>query len=391
MSDLEEATMKSSIGWNALERSSVLDGLSVLEVGGIGPVQFAGMFLAQLGAHVVRIERPDTVATYGFDPREDLLNAGKRSVVLDLKDARGLRVTLDAIMRSDVVIEGFRPGVIERLGIDPQRCLDLNPRLIFGRMTGWGQDGPLATHAGHDVNYIGLTGLLPMIGEAGRPPQLPLSIVGDFAGGGCYLVIGVLAALEQMRRTGRGEIIDAAMLDGVCHLMTAFHALSNAGEWAPRRQANVLDGGAPFYGLYETSDGRFMAVGAIETVFYARVLAVLGLSGLLSHQFDRDNWPRARARIAAVFATRPQADWASDFASVDACVSPVLAQGEAAGHPQHQSRGTLVEQDGRVWARPAPRFNRAATRSMPPPPVPGQHTREVLLEWGLDPDAIENG
>jgi alpha-methylacyl-CoA racemase len=372
-----------------------LAGLRVLELGGIGPAPFAGMLLAELGAEVVRVDRPTGPDLFALDPERNLLHRGKRSVLLDLGRAEAVAAALALVERADVLIEGFRPGVAERLGLGPDACHVRNPRLVYGRMTGWGQTGPLATAAGHDINYIGLTGLLDAIGPADGPPQVPLNVVGDFGGGATYLVIGVLAAVREAERTGRGQVVDAAVLDGVAHLLTAVHTLFNSGSWTLRRQHNLLDGGAPFYGVYRTADGRYVTVGALERGFYAALLSGLGLDEDPTRQYDAATWPATRARIAEAFLTRTQAEWVDHFAGTDACVAPVLDLREAADHPQVRARGSVSVRDGRIEAGPAPRFP-GRTGGVParsaPPPRPGQHTRAVLAEWGVpDPDGLVAG
>jgi alpha-methylacyl-CoA racemase len=360
-----------------------LAGIKVIETGGIGPNPFAGMFLAELGAEVVRVDRPSAPDSFAVDPLFDLLNRGKRSIVLDLRQAGAVAALLAMVERADVLTEGFRPGVMERLGLGPQECWQRNPRLVYGRMTGWGQDGPLSPRAGHDINYIGVTGVLEAIGEAGRPPQIPLTVIGDFAGGANYLVIGVLAALRAAERTGVGQVVDAAIVDGTSHLLTAVHALINCGSWTVRRQHNIVDGAAPFYAVYETSDHRYMAVGAIERQFYRALLSVLDLDEDPSRQYDPATWPPAGERIAAAFRTRTQAEWAERFAGTDACVSPVVSLTEAAENPQISARGSVRARDGQIQPAPAPRFSSFEPPDAAPPPRPGQHTREVLSDWGV--------
>jgi alpha-methylacyl-CoA racemase len=360
-----------------------LAGVRVIETGGIGPNPFAGMFLAELGAEVVRVDRPSAPDSFAVDPLFDLLNRGKRSIVLDLRRAEALRALLAMVEQADVLTEGFRPGVMERLGLGPQECWQRNPRLVYGRMTGWGQDGPLAPRAGHDINYIGVTGVLEAIGEAGRPPQVPLTVIGDFGGGANYLVIGVLAALRAAERTGVGQVVDAAIVDGASHLLTAVYALINNGSWTARRQHNIVDGAAPFYGVYETSDARYMAVGAIERRFYLTLLSVLGLDEDASRQYDAATWPVARERIATVFRTRTQAEWTERFSGTDACVSPVVSLTEAAKSPQVLARGSVFTQAGQIRPAPAPRFSGFDPAPTGPPPRPGEHTREILSDWGV--------
>ncbi|MES5824223.1 CaiB/BaiF CoA-transferase family protein [Streptomyces sp. RG80] len=361
-----------------------LAGCRVLELAGIGPGPFAGMTLADLGAEVVRVDRPGGSGLFPGFEHVDVLNRGKKSVLLDLKRPDAVRAVLDMAARADILIEGYRPGVAERLGLGPDDCLARNPRLVYGRMTGWGQDGPLARLAGHDIGYIALTGALHAVGRAGGPPQIPLNLVGDFGGGGTYLVIGVLAALREAERTGRGQVVDAAIVDGTAHLLAGTHMMLATGTWQDERGVNLLDGGAPFYAVYETSDGRHMAVGALEPKFYAELLAVLGLDEDPAAQHDRTGWPRLRERLAAAFASRTQDEWAKAFSTSDACVAPVLSLREASNHPHIRARGTLVERDGVLQPAPAPRFSATPTALGSPPPVPGRHTADVLTSWDVE-------
>ncbi|MFD5257375.1 CaiB/BaiF CoA transferase family protein [Streptomyces bobili] len=361
-----------------------LSGCKVLELAGLGPGPFAAMTLADLGAEVVRVDRPGSSGPFPGLEHVDILNRGKKSVLLDLKQPDAVRAVLDMAARADVLIEGYRPGVAERLGLGPEDCHARNPRLVYGRMTGWGQDGPMAHLAGHDIGYVALTGALHAIGSAGGPPQIPLNLVGDFGGGGTYLVIGVLAALREADRTGRGQVVDAAIVDGTAHLLAGTHTLLAAGMWQDERGVNLLDGGAPFYAVYETSDGHHMAVGALEPKFYAELLAVLGLDEDPATQYDRTRWPRLRERVAGAFAGRTRSEWAQAFSASDACVAPVMSLREAADHPHLRARGTLVEHDGVLQPAPAPRFSASPTALGSPPPVPGRHTADVLKEWGVD-------
>jgi alpha-methylacyl-CoA racemase len=360
-----------------------LAGCRVVELAGIGPGPFAGMILADLGAEVVRVDRPGGDVLFAGAERFDLLNRGKKSVLLDLKRPADVRTALDLIARADVLIEGYRPGVTERLGVGPHECLARNPALVYGRMTGWGQDGPLADRAGHDIAYIAVTGALHAIGEAGGPPQIPLNLLGDFGGGGAYLVIGILAALWAVGHGAPGQVVDAAIVDGTAHLLALTHGLLAAGGWTDERGVNLLDGGAPFYSIYATSDGRHMAVGALEGKFYAELLDRLGLDEDPARQHDRAAWPALRERIAAEFAKQTQAEWSEIFAGSDACVAPVLSLREAAGHPHMQARGSLITRDGILQPAPAPRFSATPTELGGRPPVPGEHTEEVLRTWGV--------
>ncbi len=357
-----------------------LAGLVVVELAGMGPAPFAAMTLAQLGADVVIVDRPGGTAAQGA---LEWLNRGKRSVALDLKQPRGVAALLDLVADADVLVEGFRPGVVERLGIGPDACWRRNPRLVFARMTGWGQTGPWAHAAGHDIDYISITGALHAIGPAGGPPQIPLNLLGDFAGGSMYLLTGILAAVRQADRTGRGQIVDAAIVDGTAHLLTMVHALMASGIWTDRRGVNLLDGGAPFYAVYETADGHHMSVGALEPAFYAEFLRLLGLDEDVAGQYDTTRWPQLRQRIAERFAARTRADWSAVFDGTDACVAPVLSLTEAAAHPHLRARGTLVETDGLVQAAPAPRFS-ATSDWKPTLPSSGTSERGPHAEGDQD-------
>jgi alpha-methylacyl-CoA racemase len=358
-----------------------LSGLKVLELSGLGPAPFAAMTLADLGADVIRVDRPDAVSPVPLTSRVDVLGRGKRSIELDLKQPAAVSTVLSLVERADVLIEGYRPGVTERLGLGPDECLSRNPRLVYARMTGWGQDGPWAHAAGHDIDYIALTGALHAIGAAGGPPQIPLNLLGDFGGGGMYLALGILAAAREADRTGRGQVVDAAIIDGTAHLMAGTHTLLAAGAWRDERGVNVLDGGAPFYAVYETADGRHMAVGAIEPKFYATLLTALGIGDDPADQHDRSHWPDLQARMAAVFAGRTQAHWVSTFDGTDACVAPVLGIREAASHPQMAARGTLIEVDGVLQPAPAPRFSGHPQHTPAAAPAVPSDASDILREW----------
>jgi alpha-methylacyl-CoA racemase len=362
-----------------------LAGLRVIELAGIGPGPFCAMHLADLGADVVRVDRPGPPGPLAGDPRFDLPNRGKRSIAVDLKHERGPGLILDLVERADVLLEGYRPGVAERLGVGPEACLERNPKLVYGRMTGWGQEGPLAHTAGHDIGYIAITGVLHAFGRAEGPPQVPLNLVGDFGGGALYLAVGILAALREADRTGQGQVVDAAIVDGTAHLATAVHGFLAAGTWTDRRGSNLLDTGAPFYDVYETADGRHMAVGPLEPQFCSELLRLTGLDGPDDPaQYDFARWPELRARLTSTFATRTQAEWTHTFDGSDACVAPVLSLHEAPDHPHLAARGTFVEHHGVVQPAPAPRFSGTPAELTTPPALPGQHTGEVLTEWGLD-------
>jgi len=363
-----------------------LDGVRVVEIAGIGPGPFCAMLLADMGAEVVRVDRPETAGGAGWPA---LMSRGRRSVVVDLKHERGAEVVLRLVEHADALLEGFRPGVAERLGIGPDDCLARNPRLVYGRMTGWGQDGPLRHAAGHDIAYIALAGALHPIGEPGGAPVPPLNLLGDFGGGGMLLAFGIACGLVEARRSGQGQVVDAAIVDGAALLTTSIHEMVTLGLWEERRGANLLDGGAPYYGVYETSDGEHMAVGALEPRFYGELLDKLGLRpDDLPPQADRERWPELRERLEAVFRTRTRAEWTDVFEGSDACVAPVLGLSEARAHPHNRARGTFMLVDGSPQPAPAPRFSRTAPEPPAPPPVPGQHTDEVLSSGGFDAEEI---
>ncbi len=370
--------------------SGPLDGVRLIELAGIGPAPFAGMMLADAGADILRFDRSDRAA---YPPKDgahvDLMNRGRRSVAVDLKHPDGVALVLRLVERADGLMEGFRPGVAERLGLGPHVCLARNPRLVYGRMTGWGQDGPLAPTAGHDIDYIAVAGALEAVGRAGERPVPPLNLVGDFGGGGMLLAFGMVAAILGARATGAGQVVDAAMVDGAAALMTMTYTLRQSGIWRDVRGTNMLDTGAHFYEVYETSDGGFIGVGAIEPQFYAELLRLLGLAGEdLPDQMDREAWPAMKERFAAVFATRTRHEWAGIFAGTDACAAPVLSVAEAPDHPHNRFRGTFTEVAGVVQPAPAPRFLGTPGAIRRPPPNPGQYGDEALAEWGLATEEI---
>jgi alpha-methylacyl-CoA racemase len=367
-----------------------LDGFRVVEMGGIGPAPFAGALLGDLGADVLRVDR---IAKPGVEPdlplRFDFYNRNKRSVALDLKQPQAVRAVLDLVAKADALVEGFRPTVMERLGLGPDICHTINPQLVYARMTGWGQQGPMAQEAGHDINYLALTGALHCLGDADRPPPPPLNLVADLGGGALYLVVGLLAASMEARQSGRGQTIDVAMIDGVTHLMSAFQAFRQQGSWTSRRADNIVDGGAPFYGSYATSDGKFVAVGAIEPQFYASLLKVMGIDGeRLPDQNDRAAWPEMRKRFAKVFATRTRDEWVAAAAGRDACLAPVLTIDEAPEHPQMQARDVYTMFDGLRHPSPAPRFSRTPSGLRTPTPSPGRDSRQALADWGIATDQV---
>ena len=360
--------------------SGPLAGVRVLELAGIGPGPFAGMLLADLGADVVRVDRPGGPVLAAVPPEQDLLGRGKRSVALDLKNPEAVRRVLDLVSRADLFVEGMRPGVAERLGVGPADCLARQPRLVYGRMTGWGQDGPDATTAGHDITYVAVTGALGASAPADGPPKPPLNLLGDFAGA-TYLVVGLLAALHESRSSGHGQVVDAAMVDSTAHLLTMFHGLLAGGAWSDSPEHNLLDGGAPFYRTYRTSDGGWMAVGALEPAFYDELVRRLGLDPADADRSDPARWPALRQRIADAFARRTRAEWTEVFAGSDACVAPVLSLTQATRHPHLTARGTFVKHRGVVQPAPAPRFSRTPGDITRVPPAVGQHTDEVLADW----------
>ncbi|MFC4945891.1 CaiB/BaiF CoA transferase family protein [Pseudonocardia sp. GCM10023141] len=364
-----------------------LAGLRVVELAGLGPGPFCAMLLADAdaGADVIRVER-DT-----RDPGPGPLVRGRTVVVADLKTGAGLALVRDLVGRADVLLEGFRPGVTERLGLGPQECLVANPRLVYGWMTGWGRTGPLAQRAGHDINYLAVTGALHAMRRAGSAPVPPLNLVADYGGGGMLLAFGVLAALHERTASGRGQIVDAAMIDGVSLLMTGIWSRLAEGRWPGPAGSNELDSGAPFYDVYATADGEHMAVGAIEPQFWSRLLAVLGIDpATVADQWDRPQWTATKARIAHAFAARTRAAWTAAFADVDACVTPVRSMAEAVAEPQMQAGATLVDVDGVVHPAPAPRLSRTPMRPQRPP-GPDHDAAAALARWGAAAQLVETG
>ncbi|WP_328445861.1 CoA transferase [Streptomyces sp. NBC_00386] len=359
-----------------------LAGVRVVELAGIGPGPFAAMLLADLGADVVRVDRPGGPGL-GVDPAHDITNRNKRSVIIDLKAEDGASRVLDLAERADILIEGYRPGVAERLGVGPEDCRARNPGLVYGRMTGWGQEGPLAQRAGHDIAYIALTGTLGMIGDPDRPPAVPANLLGDYAGGSLYLVVGLLAALHHARATGTGQIVDAAIVDGTAHLSTMIHGMIAAGGWQDRRAANLLDGGCPYYGTYETADGRHMAVGPLEQRFYDQFVDLLGIPELGPAHKDPARWEELRTAVADRFRARTRDEWTAVFEDTDACVAPVLSLREAPGHPHLAARGTFVDHEGITQPAPAPRFSATPTSVRGGPALPGAGTADVARDWDV--------
>ncbi|MBR0671428.1 CaiB/BaiF CoA transferase family protein [Neoroseomonas soli] len=362
-----------------------LHGLRVLEIAGIGPGPFCCTMLADLGAEVLRIDRPDGPPG---NPA-DVLGRGRRSLALDLKKPAAVETLLRLVERADVLVEGFRPGVMERLGLGPEACHARNPRLVFGRMTGWGQDGPMAPVAGHDITYIALTGALWSMGRAGERPVPPLNLVGDFGGGGMLLAYGIMAALFEANRSGRGQVVDAAMTDGSATLMGTFFGLLGQGRWKNARESNRLDGGCPFYDTYECADGKYVAVGALEPQFFALLLKGLGLDpARFADRDDPARWPTIKAEFTEIFRRHPRDHWAQVFDGTDACVAPVLDLEEAPRHPHNAARGTFFARDGGMQPAPSPRFSRTPPAEPAPAPLRGAGGEAALTDWGFTPTEI---
>jgi alpha-methylacyl-CoA racemase len=359
-----------------------LVGLRVLELSGIGPGPFAASILGDLGADVARVDRPGGSQT-GIPEEFDALRRSRRSLTLDLRKPAGVEALLTMVESADVLIEGYRPGVAERMGFGPEVCAARNPRLVYGRLTGWGQDGPLAQTAGHDLNYVAITGALHAMGRQGEDPAIPLNLVGDFGGGSLYLVVGVLGALLERERSGRGQVVDAAIVDGVAHLTTLFHGLMAAGAWQDRRGVNMLDSGHPWYDTYRTADDRHVAVAAVEPAFYQELMSKLGLDPDPQRRLDPREWPRIREELTASFASGTRQQWTEVFAGSDACVAPVLSFTEAIETPQLRERGVFVDVAGVPQPAPAPRFSRTPGSVQSPPVQSGAHTRELLTEYGV--------
>ena len=370
--------------------SGPLEGVKVLEIAGIGPGPFCAMVLADMGADVLRVDRAQSVS--GSDPGRpslDLLARGRRSIGVDLKNPDGVETVLRLVEGADALLEGFRPGVAERLGIGPDVCLERNPRLVYGRMTGWGQEGPYSHAAGHDINYIALAGALHPIGRRGQGPVPPLNLVGDFGGGGLLLAFGIACALVERDRSGQGQVVDAAMVDGAALLATMFHGLSAMGIWTTERGTNLLDTGAHFYDVYECADGEYVSIGSIEPQFYAELLRLSGIEGEeLPAQMDRSQWPALKERVAEVFRQKTRDEWCRIMEGSDVCFAPVLSLDEAPVHPHNVHRGTFTEVAGVVQPAPAPRFSRTPGEIARPPAHAGQHTDEALADWGVPGEDI---
>jgi len=360
-----------------------LAGIKVLEIAGIGPGPFCGMMLADMGADVVRVDRASQGRDMGRAPI-DVLARGRRSVAVDLKSKEGIAVVLRLVEQTDVVLEGFRPGVMERLGLGPEVCLARNPRLVYGRMTGWGQEGPMAQAAGHDINYIALAGALEPIGRKGQKPTPPLNLVGDFGGGGMLLAFGIAAALVERASSGKGQVIDAAMVDGASTLMGFFHGMAAMGGWPGERGANILDTGAHYYETYETKDGLYVSLGSIEPQFYAELIEKLGLDPkTLPNQNDRAKWPEMKERFEGIFKTKTRDEWCALMEGTDICFAPVLSMKEVAKHPHIAHRKTYVDIHGLTQPAPSPRFSRTPAELDRPPARPGEHTEEILSGFGF--------
>ncbi len=367
-----------------------LTGSKVIELEAIGPAPLCAMLLSDMGAEVIRVDRT-IPSDLGIPvPRQfAVLNRGRRSVAINLKKKEGIETVLRLVEKADAFIEGFRPGVTERLGIGPKECLARNPKLVYGRMTGWGQEGPMAQAAGHDINYISLVGALHSIGRAEGAPIPPLNLVGDYGGGGLYLAFGIVCGLVEAAKSGRGQVVDAAMVDGAASLMTNFYGLRAWGFWTDRRGENLLDTGAHFYDVYQTADGQYISVGCIEAKFYSELLRLTGLEGKdLPQQMDREKWPEMREVLRKVFKKKTRDEWCAILEGSDACFAPVLSMEEAPKHPHNKARSTFVEVGGVMQPGPAPRFSRTKEKIQGPPPEPGQHTDEVLAGFGFTKDEI---
>lgn len=363
-----------------------LAGIKVVEMAGIGPGPFTAMMLSDLGAEVIRVDR---LSHKGKGHRANVLNRGRKSIAIDLKNPKGVEATMGLIEKADVVLEGFRPGVMERLGLGPDDCLARNPRLVFGRMTGWGQSGPLAQAAGHDINYISIGGALGAMGYADRPPAPPLNLVGDFGGGAMYLLTGILAALIERSSSDRGQVVDAAMTDGTASLLSPFYGLMAMNMWTTDRFSNRLDGGAFYYGSYECSDGKYISIGSLEPQFYALLLEKAGITDPeFKNQLDEEAWPAKREKLAALFKSKSRQEWCNIMEGTDVCFAPVLNLAEAPDHPHNKARNTFVEVDGVVQPAPAPRFSRTQGEIQGSAAIAGEHSEEVLRDWGYTDQEI---
>lgn len=363
-----------------------LKGIKVVEMAGIGPGPFCAMMLSDMGAEVIRVDR---LAHKGSGHKANVLNRGRRSIAIDLKNSQGVDTVKKLIDQADVVIEGFRPGVMERLGLGPEECLERNPRLVFGRMTGWGQHGPLAHAAGHDINYISIGGALGAMGHPDRPPSPPLNLVGDFGGGAMYLLAGVLAALVERASSDKGQVIDAAMTDGTASLLTPFYGMMAMGMWTTQRNDNRLDGGAHYYGSYTCSDGKHISIGSIEPQFYALLLELCGIDDPeFLKQNEKESWASLRQKLEELFATKPQAQWCELLEGTDVCFAPVLNLAEAPQHPHNKARASFVDFEGVTQPAPAPRFSRSQSSIQSAAAIAGEHSEEILKDWGFDDHTI---
>ncbi|MDG1366377.1 MAG: CaiB/BaiF CoA-transferase family protein [Acidimicrobiales bacterium] len=367
-----------------------LSGVRIIELAGIGPGPFCAMMLADMGADVIRVDRAGSVR--GGDPNTppaDVMNRGRRSIGVDLKSPEGVETVMRLVESADALMEGFRPGVTERLGLGPDDCLARNPALVYGRMTGWGQEGPYANAAGHDINYISLAGALDSYGRRGQAPVPPINMVGDFGGGGMYLAFGMVCAILEARGSGQGQVVDAAMVDGAASLMSFIHGFRAMGVWNDERGTNMLDTGAHFYDVYETSDGKYVSIGSIEPQFYAELRETLGLTDpKWDQQMTRNAWPELKDELAAIFKNRTRDEWCELMEHTDICFAPVLSLAEAPQHPHNVHRGTFIEYEGITQPRPAPRFSRTDSEIQRPPAHAGQHTEEVLVDYGFRADEI---
>jgi alpha-methylacyl-CoA racemase len=367
-----------------------LSGVKIVELAGIGPGPFAGMLLSDMGADIVRVDRAQQVTGDFSKPNLEPLYRGRRSVGVDLKNPDGVETVLRLVEQADALIEGFRPGVTERLGLGPDACLARNPRLVYGRMTGWGQDGPMAQAAGHDINYIALAGALAHFGREGQKPTPPINLIGDFGGGGMFLAFGIVCGVLEARGSGKGQVVDAAMVDGAAIMMTPFYGGRASGGWGPRG-TNFIDTGAPFYDTYETSDGKYVALGAIEPQFYATLLDALGVAGepVLADPLDQSRWPAQKARFTELFRSKTRDEWCALLEGIDACFAPVLDPVEAPAHPHNRARESFLDLRGVLQPAPAPRFSRTPAPEPRPPEHPGDATADALDGWGIARDEVE--
>jgi len=368
-----------------------LEGYRIIEIAGIGPGPFSAMMLSDMGADVVRVDRAQNVRPRPSDPPVDVLTRGRRSVAIDLKHPDGVAALLDLVEKADALVEGFRPGVMERLGVGPDVCLARNPRLVFGRMTGWGQEGPYSQAAGHDINYISLAGCLAHLGRVGEAPLPPLNLVGDFGGGGMLMAYGIVCGLLETQKSGKGQVIDCAMVDGSAALMAMFWSFRKNGFDETRRGVNLLDTGSHFYDAYECADGQYISVGSIEPQFYAELLRLTGLSddAEFAKQMDRDQWPHLKERLGQIFRSKSRAEWCEIMEHTDVCFAPVLTMSEAAEHPHNKARSSFVEVAGTLQPTPAPRFSRTTVEIARPAAHPGEHTSDVLTDWGVPASQVE--